>query len=322
MSTEAGELHIGYGYYMSPMIAQRSIAGEQVTPLALGAASWSFSTTPDEERAMRTIDAALDAGIRIIDTAHVYTNAVHPGHSEYLVGRALAANRLGSQAYVVTKGGHFREGDRFGIDLRRDSIHSHCEMSLELLGVDAIDLYLLHWPSFDAFAENLGGALEPVPPLHGDIALGEVMVAFAELLDEGMIRNAGLSNVSVTQLEEARSVVPIAAVENRFGPFKQDDRELIDYCAGEGIAYLAYSPLRAATNGPCAGLNWAEAFPGAAAVAEAKGISMQRLALAWMLQLSASLIPICGATRTETAIDSANAVAVELNDEDLELLDF
>jgi diketogulonate reductase-like aldo/keto reductase len=128
--------------------------------------------------------------------------------------------------------------------------------------------------------------------------------------------------VSLEQLEEARSVVPIAAVENSFGPFRQQDRPVVDYCADQSIAYLSYSPLRPARSGPKKGLGWEEAFPGAAAVAAQKELSMQRLALAWLLQVSPALIPICGASRPETAVDSALAAQVSLSADELEQLDF
>lgn len=178
-----------------------------------------------------------------------------------------------------------------------ETIRRHCELSRELLGVDSLDVYLLHWP-------------DPRIPM------AEAMVAFARLRDEGAVRHVGVSNVTIAQLEDAMSVVPIVCVENRFSICDQTDRQMLDYCADRGLAYLAYSPL-------CAGSEpLGTAFPKAAALAREKGVSVHRMALAWLLTLSPTIIPICGSSRPETIRDAALAPEVTLSDEELQELDF
>lgn len=275
----------------------RSIAGRPVSAIALGGASWPFSDM-DDEAAVRSIHTAIDHGVTMIDTARAYTRVDHPGHSEAVIAQALASHPRGAEVFVATKGGHYRDGDAFPIDARRDTVRRHCETSLELLGVERIDLYQLHWP-------------DPEVPVE------DAMRTFAELRDEGLISEVGVSNFSIDQLEEARAVVPIASVQNSFSPFRQDDRAMLDHCAEHGIAYLSYSPLRGAAH-----TNLDEAFPAAAALAKEKGISIQRLALAWLLRLSPAMIPICGASRPETVADSAQAATTSLSDDELAALDF
>jgi aryl-alcohol dehydrogenase-like predicted oxidoreductase len=280
-------------------VSGRRIADVEVSPVALGSASWPFlDGDPDEIDALgiRAIHTALDEGVTLIDTAHVYTRADREAYAEDLIARALRDHPLRESILVATKGGHFRDGDAFPIDARRDTVRRHCETSLRVLGVDRIELYQLHWP-------------DPAIPMR------DALRTFAELQDEGLIRLVGVSNVSVAQLEEARSVVEIASVQNHFGPHHQAGRDVVEHCAEEGIAYLAYSPLRGERS-------LAEAFPRAAALAARKGISVERLALAWLLRLSPTLIPISGASRPETVADSARAAAVELSGDELAELDF
>lgn len=277
----------------------RSLGVNAVFPIALGGASWSFSDDHDvEERAIKTIHTAIASGVTLIDTARAYSRVAHPGHSEALIARALAHHPARDRILVATKGGHYRDGDQFPIDAKPDTIRRHCETSLELLGVDRIDLYQLHWP-------------DP------NLSMRKAIATFGELQSEGLIAAIGVCNVSIAQLEEARSVVPIVSVQNSFSPFRQDDRLMLDYCAERSIAYLSYSPL----GGPET-RHLAARFPGSAAVAASKGISLARLALAWLLRCSPVLIPISGAGRPETIYDSARAPDVALSEEEVAALDF
>jgi aryl-alcohol dehydrogenase-like predicted oxidoreductase len=281
------------------MLTPRRIGDVEVSPIALGSASWPFQEGDPEEvdaLGIRAIHTALDEGITILDSAHVYTRADREAYAEHLIARALSDHPARDSIFVATKGGHFRDGDAFPIDARPDTVRRHCETSLRVLGVDRLDLYQLHWP-------------DP------EISMRDALRTFAGLQDEGLIRLIGVSNVSLAQLDEARSVADVVSVQNRFGPHYQEGRDVLDHCEEHGIAYLAYSPLRG-------DVSLAEAFPRAAAVADHKGVSVQRLALAWLLRLSPVLIPISGASRPETVADSARTAAVELTDEDLAQLDF
>jgi aryl-alcohol dehydrogenase-like predicted oxidoreductase len=296
------------------------IGDTAVSRVALGATGWSFTDLPiwretintrrsadevDDDLGVRTIHTALDFGIRIIDTARAYTRADHPGHSEALIARALATHPAGTEVLIATKGGHYRDGENFPIDGRPDTIRRHCEMSLECLGVDRLDLFQLHYP-------------DP------NVALGTTMSAFAALKTEGLIRYVGLSNVSIDELREAQDVVEIASIQNHFSPFNQDDRPMLAYCEEHSIAYLAAYPLGgigiSRERGWVGGLG--SAFPAATEVAERRGVSIQRLALAWLSQLSPVIIPICGAGRPDTIRDSAQASALVLSNDELLALDF
>jgi len=274
----------------------RLIGDLSVSAIALGSASWSLTGRPDAE-SIKAVHAALDAGITLIDTARAYTTPSHPGLGETLVRRALAEHRAGSSVVVATKGGHYRDGDDFPIDARPEALRRDCALSRDLLGIDRIDLFFLHHP-------------DPRVPLRASIA------ALAELREEGWIRHIGVSNVSLAQLEEAQSVAPIAAVQNRFSPLEQTDRAVVEVCAKTGIAYLAYNPLGNGASG------LAEAFPAAAALAARKGVSMPRLALAWLLTVSPTLIPVTGASRPESIRDSALAADLQLTEDERSRLGF
>ncbi len=290
--------------------SQRRIADLPVSALGLGGTAWSLEDLlePDERRrrtdedGVAAIDAALDAGITLLDTARAYTTATHPGHSETLFRRALSEYEGDRSAVVLaTKGGHYRHGDEFPVDASPEALRSDCTASRSLLGVERIDLYQLHHP-------------DPEVPIK--TAVG----ALAELREEGWIRHIGVSNFSLIQLDEALSVAPIASVQNQFSPLSQDDRPMVDFCAEHSIAYLAYSPLGGDPR--LGGARLEEAFPAAAALASRRGVSPQRLALAWLLSLSPTLIPICGASRPASIRDSALAMALELSEEELAELDF
>jgi aryl-alcohol dehydrogenase-like predicted oxidoreductase len=291
--------------------APRTVADRPMFPVALGGASWSMrdhpmygeTERPDDERVVRMLHAALDCGITLIDTARGYTTADHPGYSEALIARALETHPAGGEVLVATKGGHYRAGAKIPNDVSRDTIRRHCETSRELLGVEEIELYQLHIP-------------DP------DVPIATTMETFAELRDEGAICHVGVCNVSIEQLEEAMSVVPIATVQNRFSPLYQDNRALLDFCERRSIAFLAYSPLSGNIGLLAGATRLGEAFPAAAALAQRKQVSIQRLALAWLLTLSPAVIPITGASRPETIRDSALAAELTLTEEDLMELDF
>ena len=289
---------------LTPRVAPRRIGDRSVFPVALGTASAPLADlrgageqlTPElEERAIAAVHDALDCGINVFDTARAYTSPGHPGHGEQLLARALRTHPAGAGAAVATKAGHERVGPRFPddfpVDTRPSTIRRHLRVSLELLNVKAVWLLQLHWP-----------------PADGSMA--EAMRVFADLLEEGLIENVGICNVSHGQIAEAQSVVPLASVQNQFSPFTQHDRDTVEYCAEHDIAYLAYSPLGGASRGQ--GKTLASAFPGAERQARDRGVSVQTLALAWLLALSPTLIPVSGASSPETVRSSALAASIRL----------
>ena len=278
----------------------RRLGGLRVSAIGLGEMPMSLAGRPDEARSIRTIHAALDAGVTLIDTADAYClDGSEIGHGERLVGKALDAwpgDR--DRVLVATKGGHTREGREWNLDGRPEHLRQACDASLRALGVDAIGLYQLHRPDPKVpFLESVG--------------------AMAELKAAGKVRLVGLSNVSVDQISQARQVVDVASVQNEFSPrFRRSEGELA-FCAAQRIAFLPWSPLGGIGRGRDLGGRHA-AF---AEVAAAHGVSPQQVALAWELAKAPVVIPIPGASRPETITDSAAAATLRLTDDDLARLD-
>jgi len=278
----------------------RRLGGLQVSAIGLGEMPMSLAGRPDEAGSIRTIHAALDAGVTLIDTADAYClDGSEIGHGERLVRKALDAwpgDR--DRVLVATKGGHTREGREWGLDGRPEHLRQACEASLRALGVEAIGLYQLHRPDPKVpFLESVG--------------------ALAELRAAGKVLLVGLSNVGVDQIRQARQVVEVASVQNEFSPrFRRSEGELV-FCAAQRIAFLPWSPLGGIGRGRDLGGRHA-AF---AEVAAAHGVSPQRVALAWQLAKAPVVIPIPGASRPETITDSAAAATLRLSDDDLARLD-
>jgi aryl-alcohol dehydrogenase-like predicted oxidoreductase len=280
------------------MAATRTLADAEVFPIGLGAMQMSRDRRPDDAQSIRTIHAALDAGVNLIDTADAYCiDDTEIGHNERLVAKALRGRRDG--VIVATKGGHTREGTAWALDGRPEHLRVACEASLRALDTDRIDLYQYHRPDPDVpYAESIG--------------------ALKELRDEGKIRWVGISNADPAQIEEARSIVELAAVQNELSleftsPLGKGE---VRVCEEHGIAFLPWSPLGGASDAAHA--------PGrhdpVADAAAAHGVSPQRVALAWLLALSPAIIPIPGARRVETITDSIAAAELELSPDEVEAI--
>jgi aryl-alcohol dehydrogenase-like predicted oxidoreductase/predicted kinase len=269
--------------------------------LRVGLGCMRLSTDDDrgEERALATIAAAAAAGITVFDTARSYGHgAAELGHNERLLARALRACGSERAARIVTKGGMTRAGGGWVPDGRAKAIRVDCEASLASLDGLPIDLYLLHAP-------------DPRVPWRTQVR------ALARLVDDGLVARVGVANVNRRQLDEALELAPLAAVQVAVSPF--DDRALrggvIDRCEERELAVLAHSPL----GGPrrAGAIARHEAL---AEVARAHGASAAEVALAWLLDLSPSLLPIPGARRPETARSAARAATLALGEADRALL--
>ena len=278
----------------------RRLGGLKVGAIGLGEMPMSLAGRPDEARSIRTIHAALDGGVTLIDTADAYCrDGSEMGHGERLVAKALAAwpgDR--DRVLVATKGGHTRPGREWGLDGRPEYLRQACEASLRALGVEAIGLYQFHRPDPKVpFTESVG--------------------AMAELRAAGKVRLVGLSNVSIDQIRQARELVEVASVQNEFSPrFRRSEGELA-WCAANRIAFLPWSPLGGIGRGRDLGGRH-RAF---AEVAVAHGVSPQRVALAWQLAKAPAVIPIPGSSRPETILDSAAAATLRLSKDELARLD-
>ncbi|WP_433796133.1 aldo/keto reductase [Actinoplanes sp. CA-252034] len=277
----------------------RRIGDVQVSAIGLGGMPMSIEGRPDEERSIRTVHAALDAGITLIDTADAYhIGADEVGHNESLIARALASyGGDTSDVLVATKGGHLRPGDgSWTLNSSPDYLKQACEESLKRLGVDAIGLYQHHRP-------------DPRVPYADSIG------AIRDLLDAGKIRMAGISNANPEQIREAREILGgrLVSVQNQFSPAFRSSEPELELCTELGIAFLPWSPL--------GGIQAAGSLGGAfAQVAEKYGVSPQRVCLAWHLAKSPVSIPIPGASRPETITDSSAADTLELTADDLAVL--
>ncbi len=276
---------------------QRRLADLTVSAIGLGAMPLSVPGRPDEDAAVRTVHAALDAGVTLIDTADAYCLGHDDvGHNERLVAKALAAYGGDTSAVLVaTKGGHTRPADgSWALDGSPEHLRAACEASLRALGVEAIGLYQYHRP-------------DPAVPYAESIG------ALEELRQEGKIRLVGISNADPDQIELALATTPLAAVQNEYSPaFRSSQREL-DLCARHGVAFLPWSPLGGA--GKAAGLGQAYAVFGE--VARERGVSPQQVCLAWELAQADVVLPIPGARRPKSITDSAAATKLRLSKQEL-----
>jgi aryl-alcohol dehydrogenase-like predicted oxidoreductase len=198
----------------------------QITPIgfgawAIGGSGWEFAWgSQDDRESIAAIREALNDGVNWIDTAAVYGL----GHSEEVVARALEGVR--ERPYVFTKCSLVWDEHReIGHSLKADSIHRECEASLRRLNVDAIDLYQIHWPDPDEDIE-------------------EGWTTMAKLKEEGKVRNIGVSNFNVAQMERARAIAPITSLQPRYSLIDRDvEDEVLPYAARENIGVIVYSPM-------------------------------------------------------------------------------
>jgi len=255
----------------------------------------------DRQRSIATIHAALDAGVTLIDTADAYhLHADEVGHNEELIAEALASYRGGTavdEVLVATKGGHLRPGDgTWTLNGRPEYLKQACEASLRRLKVDAIGLYQFHRPDPQVpYAESVG--------------------AIRDLLDEGKVRLAGISNANPDQIRQAREILGgrLASVQNQFSPAFRSSEPELELCAELGIAFLPWSPLGGISKAGELGSQ----FSAFADVAARHGVSPQQVCLAWELAKAPVVIPIPGASRPETIRDSAAAGDLRLSQTEL-----
>ena len=188
---------------------------------AIGGAEydWGWGRQDDEE-SIAAIHHALELGVNWIDTAAQYGF----GHSEQVVGRALAG--LDPRPLVFTKGGQPEGPGRTTLQsLKRESLRLEVEGSLSRLGVDAIDLYQIHWP---------------IP----DEEIEEGWTVLVEFRDEGLVRHIGVSNFTVEQLRRAQAVAPVETLQPQYSLLDRDaDEEILPFCEREGIGVIVYSPM-------------------------------------------------------------------------------
>ena len=243
----------------------------------------------DRERALTVLRRSRELGIDLIDTANSYG----PEVSEELIAQAL--HPYDSDLTIATKAGLMRSGPgQWHADCRPEVLKHECEGSLKRLKVDSIDLFQLHTVDRKVPYEESVGALK-------------------ELQAEGKIRHVGVSNVSVENLEQARGIVDVHTVQNRFNLTDRAHEDVLEHCEHEGIGFIPYFPLAAGDL----------ARPGGpvAEAAQRHDATPGQVALAWLLARSEVMLPIPGTGSPEHLEENAGAAALRLDDDELSRLE-
>ncbi|WP_158826682.1 aldo/keto reductase [Mucilaginibacter lacusdianchii] len=309
----------------------------QVSAITFGAwaaGGWMWGGNDDKE-AIDAMKAAYDLGITSIDTAPVYGQ----GKSEELVGQAIKGIQR-DKVQILTKYGMrwdiaqgtfgFKSKDNDGKDIdvykyaAKDSIIQECENSLKRLGTDYIDLYQIHWPD------------ETTP-------IDETMEAILQLQQQGKIREAGVSNYNVAQMQEAEKTIKLASNQVPFSMVKRDiEKDVIPYCVENNKAILAYSPMeRGLLTGKMkpgqqfgegdhrAGLKYftdeniqrTNAFlEKIKPLADEKNATLGQLVIRWTIEHPGITIALVGARNAEQAAQNAKAIEVKLSAEEIQFI--
>jgi pyridoxine 4-dehydrogenase len=247
------------------------VAGKEVARIGLG--TNRLTSTPENHGLLRE---AVEAGLGMIDTAHVYSG----GDSERAIGEALSPGAEG--LVVATKGAYSGDGSP-------EELRAQIEQSLESLRTDAIDLYYLH-------------------RVHPETPLEESLGAIAEYREAGKIKEVGISAVSVEQVEAARKVVPIAAVQNHYNLAERQYDDVVDLCEQNRIVFVPYYPLKFGGS------------PTLAQIANSHSATNSQIALAWLLRRSPVMLPIPGTLSIDHLRENLGALEIELTDDEFEAL--
>jgi pyridoxine 4-dehydrogenase len=235
----------------------------------------------DPEEAKRLLRRVVELGIDLIDTADSYG----PEVSENLIAEAL--HPYPDNLVIATKGGLRRTGPgQWPRDARPERLKECCEGSLRRLKLDQIPLYQLHAPDPKVPYEDSVGALK-------------------ELQDEGKIRHVGVSNVSVAQLEQARAIVEVVSVQNRYNVADRDSEDVLEVCESLGIGFIPWFPL--ATG------RLAEPGGPLDRIAREHDATPAQIALAWLLARSPVMLPIPGTSSIEHLEEDLAATRIELS---------
>ena len=251
-----------------------------------GPGVWGEPT--DRHDAHRILRRAAELGIDFLDTADSYGPAV----AETLVAEALHPYR---DLVVATKAGLTRQGPgRWARDGRPEYLRAACHASLERLRVERIDVFQLH-------------AVDPAVPIEESIG------ALSELRAEGKIRHVGVCNVHADQLSRALAVEPIVSVQNRFSLADRSSRDVLELCARNGLAFIAWAPLSKGT------LTRAQHVLDA--IANGHEATPAQVALSWILAASPATVPIPGTASLAHLEENAGASQVRLSSEDIAALE-
>ena len=301
----------------------RKLKDIEVSAVGMGCMAFShgYGKIPSEQYSIDAIQNAYQHGCNFFDTAEVYSpNLSGIGHNELIVGKALEDVR--ENVVIATKLMLHSVGFRKSV---YDEVRRHLEGSLDRLRTDYVDIYYLH--------------------RMGDVPVEKVAEAMGRLIDEGLIRGWGLSQVDVDVIDAAQSVTPLTAIQNIYSMVERDcERRIIPYCVEHNIGFVPFSPI---ASGLLSGKittetqfernddvrNWVPQLSrrnieGNMPIvemlkdfADRKNATPAQISLAWMLHKYQNVVPIPGSKNKERIIEKLNAADVELTDEEFKALD-
>jgi aryl-alcohol dehydrogenase-like predicted oxidoreductase len=290
---------------------------------AIGGSGWMYAWGPqDDKESIATIRRALELGINWIDTAAVYGL----GHSEEVVGKAI--KELRDKPVIATKCSRVwdKEGN-IGHGLKKESINSEVEASLKRLKIDVIDLYQIHWPAPDEEIEEGWGAI-------------------SDLVKQGKVRYAGVSNFSIEQIRRIQKIHPVASIQPPYGMLKRDvEQGLLEHCSANNIGVIVYSPMHKGLLTGKVTSEWVKNLPeddhrrkdphfheprlstniklveNLRPIARRNSITLAQLAIAWVLRRTEVTAAIVGARHPSQIEETVAAGNVVLSEEDIRNID-
>lgn len=272
--------------------------GRTVSVIGFGAMPLSMTPSLSEEEALRICRQTLDWGVTLFDTADTYgQGSNHLHQNERLLARAFADRR--SEVVIATKGGCVRTPNGWTIDGHPDRLYQAVCQSYEALGGrEPIPLWQHHWPD----------------PRY---SIREMLLPIRRAQEEGLISHVGVGNYSCDQLQQACDVLPIATVQNQFNPWHREAETdgVLDYCEQHNLVFFPWRPLGGA------GLSERLAeISVIQRIAQAHGVSPQRVVLSWLLQRSPCILPIPGSTRLDHIHDCLLASELQLDQSEMSLI--
>ncbi|HIK05097.1 MAG TPA: aldo/keto reductase [Trichormus sp. M33_DOE_039] len=276
--------------------------GVFVSAIGLGAMPMSIYDRPPESQSIQLIHRALDLGITFIDTADSYCkDELDKHHNERLIHKAFSSYQGDvSQVIVATKGGLMRPNQSWVRNGNPEHLRQTIRVSFAALGGEKpIDLWQYHSPD----------------PQY---TIAESLTPVKEAVKDGLIRFVGVSNFSVEQIKQAQDVVEIVSVQNQYSPWERQPETdgVLEYCEQEGLTFLPWSPF----GGRRRHQNLEE-IPAIAQLAQAKGVSVYCIVLAWLRSKSPCILPIPGASKIASIEDSIRAVDVKLSEAEIQKID-
>ena len=276
--------------------------GLEVSAIGFGAMHFSLAGRPPEAQGFEVLHRVLDLGVTFIDTADAYCrDEDDKHHNEHFLRKALAAYPgHTSRVVVATKGGCMRPGGGWTSNGNPDHLRRTIRESHAALGGDRpIALWQHH-------------AIDPNYTIEASLA------PVREAVQEGLIRYVGVSNYRVEHIERARGVVEVASVQNQYSPWhrRPERNGVLEYCEREGLTFLPWSPLGGKSRAKSL-----HQIDGLATLAREKGLSPQRLVIAWLMARSPCILPIPGSSRLANTEDILAAVDVTLTDDEVRRID-